>query len=256
MGRIAVFDSGLGSLTIIKAIQKNTKADIIYFADQKNFPYGGKSKAELEQIIKNTINGLKNKFNPDLIVIGSNTPSLLLNKFINNDPRLIGVLPPLSLAQKITKTNSIALLVTQSVAKSSALNNFIKANLTSKIKVSKINSSELVELVESAKFIYDKDFCIRKIISTLQTIFIKNNIDTATLSSTHLPFLFPLLQKIFPNVTFLDPADAVAKQIIKNKMFVPSSKNTLKIFTSGNVKTFHNHLQKIGIHNSVQKLIL
>ena len=31
------FDSGLGSLSIIKAIQKRTKADIIYLADKKIF---------------------------------------------------------------------------------------------------------------------------------------------------------------------------------------------------------------------------
>ena len=34
--KIVVFDSGLGSLSIIKAIQKRTKADIIYLADKKN----------------------------------------------------------------------------------------------------------------------------------------------------------------------------------------------------------------------------
>jgi len=40
MVKIAVFDSGLGSLSIIKEIQKITKSEIIYFADQKNYPYG------------------------------------------------------------------------------------------------------------------------------------------------------------------------------------------------------------------------
>ena len=35
--KIVVFDSGLGSLSIIKAIQKRTKADIIYLADKKIF---------------------------------------------------------------------------------------------------------------------------------------------------------------------------------------------------------------------------
>ena len=47
MARIIVFDSGFGSLSIIKPIQQAVKSDIIYFADQKNFPYGQKSKSEL-----------------------------------------------------------------------------------------------------------------------------------------------------------------------------------------------------------------
>ena len=52
MARVAVFDSGLGSLSIIKEIQKISKTEIIYFGDQENFPYGEKSKKKLEKIIK------------------------------------------------------------------------------------------------------------------------------------------------------------------------------------------------------------
>ncbi len=37
MAKIAVFDSGFGSLSIIRAIQEITKLEIIYFADQKIF---------------------------------------------------------------------------------------------------------------------------------------------------------------------------------------------------------------------------
>lgn len=254
MGRIVVFDSGFGSLSIIRAIQKNTKADIVYFADQKNFPYGKKTKRELEKIIKNTIINLKEKFHPDLIVVASNTPSLLLEKLILDDPEILGVLPPLQIAQQITKRNSIALLVTNSVAKSPALNNFIKKNLKSNLQILKINSNDLVDLVESGKFIYKKNYCINKIISILQKKFITNSIDVATLSSTHLPFLLPLLQKIFPHVTFLDPSENVAKQIINHKLFSPSPKNTLTIFSTGDTKTFQKNLHKIGIKKPVHHI--
>ena len=54
------------------------KSNIIYFADQKNFPYGKKSKSQLSKIIIKTIRLLEKKFEPDLIVMGSNTPSLLV----------------------------------------------------------------------------------------------------------------------------------------------------------------------------------
>ena len=48
---IVVFDSGFGSLSIIKEIQKKIKCEIIYIADQKNFPYGKKSPKQLSKII-------------------------------------------------------------------------------------------------------------------------------------------------------------------------------------------------------------
>ena len=75
--KIAVFDSGLGSLSIIKAIQKKIKCDIIYVADKKNFPYGKKTKPQLYKIIIDTIEKISEKFEPDIIVLASNTPSLL-----------------------------------------------------------------------------------------------------------------------------------------------------------------------------------
>ena len=53
--RIVVFDSGLGSLSIIKPIRRILKAEIIYFADQANYPYGNKSKSQLNKIITKTI---------------------------------------------------------------------------------------------------------------------------------------------------------------------------------------------------------
>ncbi len=125
MTKVAVFDSGFGSLSIIKPLQKRINADIIYFADQKNFPYGTKSISEIKKIAASTITMLEKKFNPDLIVIGSNTQSLLL-KNISYKSKVIGVYPPLEEAVKNTKSDSIAILVTKSVVQSRALKNYIK----------------------------------------------------------------------------------------------------------------------------------
>ena len=136
MAKIAIFDSGFGSLSIMRTIQKTVRAEIIYFADQKNFPYGKKTKSQLYTIIKQTINLLKNKFNPDLIVVGSNTPTLLLDKVFTAN--IIGVLPPLKKASKISKTKNIAILATNSVTKSKDLATYIKKNkLPKKINVKK-----------------------------------------------------------------------------------------------------------------------
>ena len=254
MAKIIVFDSGLGSLSIIRVIQKTIKSDIIYFADQKNFPYGKKSTNELEKIITKTIYKLKKEFKPDLIIMGSNTPSLLLRKLFHNNPTLIGVFPPLAEAYKKTKTKSIAILATSSVVKSRALECYIKKNPDKNIHITKIDVSKLVNLVESGKFLYEKIYCTKQIISLLEKQFTSNNIDVVILSSTHLPFLLSLLTKSFPKIKFLDPATLVAQEIKKNKLFFPSDKNSLMIFSSGNVTTFQKHLGKLRIKNKVRKI--
>ncbi|MBI3254181.1 MAG: aspartate/glutamate racemase family protein [Nitrosopumilales archaeon] len=256
MSKIAVFDSGFGSLSIINELRKMTKSEIIYFADHKSFPYGKKSAATLRKIIQKTISTLRNEFNPDLIVVGSNTPSLLLQNYLKNQSKIITVLPTLRDAEKITKSLTIAILATKSVVESNTLKNYIKKNTTKNITVVPVNISSLVDLVESGKFISNKQFCLKKIYSLLSQIFNYNNIDVATLSSTHLSFLLPLFNKLFPQITFLDPATQVAKTVTKILRQNKLKQNKIKIFTSGNANQFHKKLCKIGIKNKVAHLRL
>ena len=252
MSRIVVFDSGLGSLSIIKAIQKTSKAEIIYFADQKSYPYGKKSQAQLSKIIQNSIELIEENFTPNIIVVASNTPSLLLNVATR---KIIDVKPPLMEAKKKSKTKEIGILATRSAIYSKGLSQYIKANNVSKnFKFFKINGSDLVDLVESGKFISNKKLCQKIIKKILDKKLSSNNIDTITLSSTHLPFLKPFLKKQYPKITFIDPASIIAEKIylrIKNNQ---SKKNSLKIFASGNTKILQLKLNKIGIKNRVYSI--
>jgi glutamate racemase len=251
MPKIAVFDSGLGSLSVIKMIQRKINAEIIYFADQVRYPYGTKTVPQLDKIIRNTISKLQEKFEPDIIVVGSNTPSLLLD--IEKKNKIIGVFPPLKEAASKTKTGKIGILATKSVVENKILDKYIRKNLSSKIYVIKINATSLVDLVESGKFLSQKQLS-KKIIKKIITPHLENKVDVFTLSSTHLPFLLPILKELFPNILFLDPADSVAQKISKILKHKRSERNRLKIFASGDVKTFHQHLLKIGIKNKVSSL--
>jgi len=248
--KIAVFDSGLGSLSIIEPIRKKIRSEIIYFADQVHYPYGTKSRANLEKIIKSTIAKLQEKFHPDIIIIGSNTPSVLLD--ITKYTKVIGVFPPLKEASKKTKTGFIVILATKSVVESNILRRYIKNNIPDKIKVIKLNASPLVDLVESGKFIFEKEFCKKTIKKILEPAL--NKADIVALSSTHLPFLLPILKESFPNVTFLDPAEALTNQVAKLLKGKKSKRKTLKIFASGDIKVFQKRLRKIGIKNKVVPL--
>ena len=248
MVRIVVFDSGLGSLSIIKPIRQILKAEIIYFADQANYPYGNKSKLQLNNIIKKTIQSL-DRFEADIIVMASNTPSLMLQI---SSSKIIDVKPPLQLAAKLSKSKHIGILGTKSAVRSRGLTNFIKNNNISKsIDITKINGSDLVDLVESGKFITNEKQSKKIIQNTLSKIFLAKPIDVITLSSTHLPFLKSLLEECFPHIQFIDPGEIIAQRVYKKIKAKQPKKNSLKIFTSGNVKIFEQNLRKIGIKNKV-----
>jgi glutamate racemase len=242
--KIVVFDSGLGSLSIIKAIQKKTKSDIIYLADKKNFPYGKKTKSQLYKIVSDTIKKISERFDPDVIVLASNTPSLLFRENLPNN--VITVLPPL---KKILKPGNVAILTTEIVVKSKELDNYI-SEFNNLKNISKINCSELVELVESGKFLTHEKDCVKTILKVLKDEFKENKIKVATLSSTHLPFLLPFMKKYFRRVEFLDPADDVAIKISKLKG-PKSTKNSLSIYTTKSPKALQRNLKSMGISNKV-----
>ena len=242
--KIVVFDSGLGSLSIIKAIQKKTKSDIIYLADKKNFPYGKKTKSQLYKIITDTIEKISERFDPDVIVLASNTPSLLFRENLPNN--VITVLPPL---KKILKPGNVAILTTEIVVKSKELDNYI-SEFNNLKNISKINCSELVELVESGKFLTHEKDCVKTILKVLKDEFKENKIKVATLSSTHLPFLLPFMKKYFRRVEFLDPADDIAIKISKLKG-PKSTKNSLSIYTTKSPKALQRNLKSMGISNKV-----
>ena len=256
MKKIVVFDSGFGSLSVIREIQKIFKGELIYFADQKNFPYGVKSKPELENIIKDTINLLEEKFSPDFIIMASNTPTLLLRRDLSRISRkLAGIYPPLSDAVKISRTKNIAILGTRSITQSESVTEFIeKCDVPNDIVIHKIDCSSLVELVESGKFLTDKEYCKNIIKEVLEDVFLDNSIDVATLSSTHLPFLEPFLRLIFKNVKFLDPAENVANDVNNLIRDNDLQQNVLRIFTSGDVNLFKKNLQMMGINDEVSFL--
>lgn len=247
MVKIAVFDSGVGSLSVIRAIQKVTNAEIIYFADQANFPYGKKTKYQLNSIIQKTVKKLQTDFAPDLIILASNTPSLVLNL----DKSIIGVYPPLRTAAEISVTGNIAILGTSLAVGSTELDRYItQQRLPKDVTIHKVDVSELVELAETGMFLTEVNLC-RKNIKILVKRFKDDNIDVATLSSTHLTFLREHLESELDGVRFLDPADVIAASVAE-RIKTRHGQNTLRIYASGDVKKFKDKLAKLGIRDKIK----
>ncbi len=229
------------------------KCDIIYFADTKNFPYGKKSIKELEKITLQTITFLQKSFVPELIIVGSNTLSFTLDSHLKN---VLTVLPPLNKAKTISKSKTIAILATESIVKSKLLDEYIKRCKINNLKIIKINASPLVELVEYDKIHSNPKLCKKIIEKTLSSLFKKNNVDVATLSSTHLPFLLDFFENRFPDIRFLDPGESIALKVTKKFPYPNKKRNYLQIYTSGNIKSLEKKLNHMKIKNKILKLTL
>ncbi|TLY00235.1 MAG: hypothetical protein E6K92_09675, partial [Thaumarchaeota archaeon] len=143
---IAVFDSGIGSLSVIRELRREVpNEDLLYLADRAHFPYGTKSFPEMREIIINTINYLR-RYKPKVVVVPSNTPSVQVlddvRKLIS-DISLIGVRPPLKEAVRLTRKRHIGIMATEGTIRSKELENQIRREVPQHILVTKFNASPI-----------------------------------------------------------------------------------------------------------------
>jgi glutamate racemase len=254
---IVVFDSGIGSMTIIKELRKELpNENLIYFADKANFPYGTKSQNDLLKIVYNTISYLE-RFKPKLIIIASTTPTMqIIDKItsMTNIP-LIGVRPPFKKAVKMTKTKHIGILATESTIKSNELDKQIKTEIPQDIFISKYNASPLISLIENGTFLSN-----RKKIETLILHILGNmdGIDITILASTHLPFIVDQLKMIYPNIKFIDPSMIITNEVkiflTKNNLHNKNKKSKMRILVTDNKKEFEEILRQLGRREKIEEV--
>jgi glutamate racemase len=258
---VAIFDSGIGSLSIIQELKKEIpQENLLYFADKAHFPYGNKSAAQLRDIVINTINYLE-RYKPKLIIIASNTPSLSIFNEITrmvNVP-LIGVKPPLKDACRLTKKKHIGIMATKLTIISKELEYQIRREVPQKILVTKFNASPIIELIENGSYLSNE----RKTFDTINRVIgyeVDKEIDVIALSSTHLPFVKPYLKSILPTIKFVDSAKIVAKEVRKylafNRMLKKSGNGRLQIMVSDGKRQFEQIIRTMGIREPVEEIFL
>lgn len=240
---IAVFDSGLGSLGVVRALRRISRCDIIYYADTASHPYGAKPVAELRRIIFDTIRGLRERFAPDLVVVGSNTPTLLLDSM--EDHSTVGVWPPLREAARIGRAATV--LATRSVVESGAVRRYAMS-LDLDLRIREVDASALVEMAETGAFLDDPEGCRSAVRDMLRDVR-----GTCILSSTHLPFLRDIMESVRPDVAFLDPADVVAGRAVS--VVGAGGEGTLRVYTSGG-HDIGPLLRRLGVRQAVSRLSL
>jgi glutamate racemase len=259
---VAVFDSGIGSLSIIRELKKAVPTeDLLYFADRAHFPYGNKSHQQLMEITVNTINYLK-RYKPKLVVVASNTPSVQVLEEVRKkvpDVPIIGVRPPLKEAARLTRKKHIGIMATAGTINSKELENQIRREVPQHILVTKFNASPIIELVENGVHLENERRTF-DVISRVLGDSVDERIDVITLSSTHLPFVKSYLNALLPTVRFVDPAQMVAKDVRKflnsYRMAKKSGTGKLQIYVSDGKREFEKSIRAMGVREPVEEVFL
>ena len=254
---IAVFDSGLGSLSVIRGIRSQiSKENIIYFADKKNFPYGQKSVGELEQIMASTISILSS-LSPKMIVVASITPSIQILSKIKSMSTIpiLGLSIPLREATKITKKKHIGILGTKAIIKGRHLEERIKAEVPQDIFVTRIDASQIIEIIERGIFLNNDEITFNTLSRTLKSLQ-ETNVDVLVLSSTHLSFIRSHLVSMFPSIRIVDPTFNAVKEIKQylkaNNILRKSGQGRIRIIVNGDKNQFKSIIKTMGLSGPVE----
>lgn len=213
---IGVFDSGLGGLTVVKALRKKLPNEsIVYLGDTARVPYGNKSKITIQKYSIQIAEFLMKK-NVKAIVVACNTVSALVLQELNRRIQIpiMGVIEPGVLAaENQSKIKRIGVIGTDATIQSNAYKNLL-ISLNTQLKVFSQACPLLVPLAEDG---WVGDDIVKQILIKYLTPLIKESIDTLILGCTHYPVFFDLISEIIgPNIKIIDTPSEVANTFFQH----------------------------------------
>ena len=209
---IGVFDSGLGGLTVVKALMRELpKESIVYFGDTARVPYGSKSKSTIVKFSMENVEFLL-RFGVKCIVIACNTSSSwalpTLRRYFKVP--IIGVIRPgARAAVQQTSTKRIGVIGTDATIRSRAYEMEIK-RLDPTMTVFSQSCPLFVPMVESG---WLNGSVSIQIADTYLADIKRQHVDTLILGCTHYPLLTSVIAKaVGPSVTLVDSATQTAAE--------------------------------------------
>lgn len=207
---IGIFDSGVGGLTVVRAVRKALTAEnIIYFGDTARVPYGTKSREAIMKFAEEDIGFLLSK-DVKVIIAACNTVSAIaLDKISGSySVPIIGVLEPgAKAACRITSNLRVGVIGTSATISSGAYTEHIRKS-NSGVKVFTQACPLFVPIVEEGWENTELALiAARQYLSPLSA----NDIDTLVLGCTHYPLLKnTIIETVGPQVSLVDSADEVS----------------------------------------------
>ena len=208
-GKIGLFDSGLGGLSILKELIKELpNEDYLFYEDSINNPYGDKSEGELFNITSKIVDYLLES-GCKIIVIACNTATTsCMKKLREKYPNTIfvGTVPAIKVAYDGHYKNVINLSTpyTQNSKRVNELINDFKNEDETIYNISGENLANLIEL--------DKKDEIEELLNRLLSNY-KDTCDALILGCTHYSLIKEEFKKVLPNTVLLDGVKGVTAEV-------------------------------------------
>ena len=245
---IGIFDSGIGGISILeKLIQLLPNENFIYLADNRNCPYGSKSKKEIISLSNKNCEKLI-ELNCKIIIIACNTSTTNSIKKLREIIAIpiIGIEPGLKPAIHYTKTKNIGILATEKTLGSKLFFETLNQNRIDNIHIHEQIGYELVNLIEEGSHSKQN---LYKILEKYLVPMINKKIDCLLLGCTHYNHIKDIIEEIIPvDIKIVDTIAPVNKRVLNilksnNILNKSTNKRTIKIFYNGK-KLSSNYLDQ------------
>jgi glutamate racemase len=239
---IGVFDSGVGGLSIWRAICKLLPEEsLIFLADSGHVPYGEKSTPELERLTARITRFLLER-DCKMIVAACNTATVHTIAYLREqfpDIPFVGVVPVVKTLSRHTRTGTIAVLSTPATSKSPYLAGLIQEFAPDK-NVVNVGCDGLEDMVESGRVGTRATTALLE--RHLEPVR-RSDADVVGLGCTHYPFLRHRIKSMLgPGVRLYDPSRPVARRVREvlreRDALASNAKPTFEFYTTGDVALF------------------
>ena len=214
---IGVFDSGIGGLTVARAVRKLLPDEhIVYFGDLLHLPYGSKSETAVIQFSLAACRFLCSQ-NIKLLVIACNTAASLAMTHIVRETGVpvIGVIGPgAEAACAATRNRRVGVIGTARTIEIGSYKSAI-ANINPEIKVFQKPTPLLVPMIEEGWVGHP---VLRLVLEEYLGEFVTNGIDTIVLGCTHYPLIRDDVTAVLDGereIRVVDSADCTASRTKK-----------------------------------------
>lgn len=212
-GFIGVFDSGVGGLSVLKAIREQLPNEaIIFLADQAHVPYGLRPRDEVRRFAEQITRFLLSQ-GAKMIVLACNTASAAALRYLRQtfpDVPFVGMEPAVKPAAENTQSGVVGVLATPATFQGELYASVVE-RFAQGVTVLQDTCPGLVEQIEAGEL---NTPATRRILERALLPMLAQGIDTIVLGCTHYPFVIPLIEEIVgENVRVIDPAPAVARQV-------------------------------------------
>lgn len=206
--KIGVFDSGIGGLSVAKAIERSLPdAEVLFVNDSKNMPYGTKTPDTLYTLVRPILDNLV-KQGCGVIVIACNTVSTTIIQRLRAtcSVPLVAIEPMVKPAAQLSTTKVITVCATPATLASDRYA-WLKQAYAGSCTVLEPDCSDWAALIEHSALNETK---IREDIEPA----LAANSDVIVLGCTHYHWIEEEIEKIAgENVTILQPEQAVISQL-------------------------------------------